>query len=177
MVLTSLIIALAGEEFKDKCVSMKDWFINLTMMPSYFGAKPIDGVYWTLGIEIIFYVLVAVTKTSKKQNDIEKLSLIWIIVSVITNILLVYNKNSILKTLRILCITEYSQLFIIGIIMKLLYKKENTKLSYIIILLCFINQYIALEINYTVFVLIFTIIFYIVIVKKYVYQKKLIIVL
>lgn len=172
MFLTSLIIALAGEKFNDRCVSMKDWFINLTMVPSYFGAKPIDGVYWTLGIEIIFYVLVAVIITSKKQNNIEKLSLIWIVVSVITNTLLVYNKNSILKALRILCITEHSQLFIIGIIMKLLYKKENTKLSYIIILLCFINQYIALGINYTVFVLIFTIIFYIIIVKKIRISKK-----
>ena len=56
--------------------------------------------------------------------------------------------------------------------MKLLYKKENTKLSYIIILLCFINQYIALGINYTVFVLIFTIIFYIIIVKKICISEK-----
>ena len=39
-------------------VSVKDFFLNLTMVPMYLGAKNIDGAYWTLSCELAFYLFV-----------------------------------------------------------------------------------------------------------------------
>ncbi len=38
--------------------SIKDFFINLTMIQYYFKVKDIDGPFWTLILELNFYVLV-----------------------------------------------------------------------------------------------------------------------
>ncbi|QBE62763.1 acyltransferase family protein [Pseudoduganella lutea] len=35
------------------------WLFNMTMMPGSFGVPFLDGSYWSLGIEIKFYVLIA----------------------------------------------------------------------------------------------------------------------
>src|SRR5690606_11318477 len=40
-------------------LSAIDILLNLTMVPQYLGASFVDGVYWTLGVEIKFYVLLA----------------------------------------------------------------------------------------------------------------------
>lgn len=38
-------------------VSVKDAFINLTMLQRYFGAKHVDNSYWTLSYELGFYMI------------------------------------------------------------------------------------------------------------------------
>lgn len=40
--------------------TLKQYLANLTMAPDIFGQEPIDGVYWTLTIELSFYVFVLV---------------------------------------------------------------------------------------------------------------------
>jgi peptidoglycan/LPS O-acetylase OafA/YrhL len=40
-----------------KPFSATDVLLNLTMIPSAFGAQPAEGLYWTLQIELSFYVL------------------------------------------------------------------------------------------------------------------------
>jgi peptidoglycan/LPS O-acetylase OafA/YrhL len=40
-------------------VTPLDWLANLTMLPVVFGAKPVDGVYWSLWYEIAYYAAVA----------------------------------------------------------------------------------------------------------------------
>ena len=39
-------------------VSFRDYVLNLGMLPSWFGAEYVDGVYWTLETELYFYLLV-----------------------------------------------------------------------------------------------------------------------
>lgn len=39
----------------DKVVPLSTGLLNLTMIQSLFGVHPVDGVYWTLEIELIFY--------------------------------------------------------------------------------------------------------------------------
>lgn len=41
-------------------VSGKDFFLNFTMLQMYLGADFVDGAYWTLACEVLFYVLVLV---------------------------------------------------------------------------------------------------------------------
>lgn len=41
-------------------MSWHTYLWNLTMIPRSFGASPVDGVYWTLGIELRFYLLIGI---------------------------------------------------------------------------------------------------------------------
>ena len=41
-------------------ISYKQYFSNLTMLNDYFGVKDLDGVYWTLQVELKFYCCIFV---------------------------------------------------------------------------------------------------------------------
>ena len=166
MILTTVVMIIAGDEFKSKVCNLKEWIINLTMFPGYFNQKPVDGVYWTLGVEILFYAIIWFLMVIKKRQKIEVFSFIWLIISLITNLMLIRFDNVLLKGLRIIGITQYCQLFITGIIMCLLYKKEKSKITYVTLILCIVNQFIALGIKYTIFLCLFNVVFYFIIVRR-----------
>lgn len=46
------IAALPGRE-----TSVRDALLNLTMVPSVFAAAPVDVVYWSLTVEVFFYII------------------------------------------------------------------------------------------------------------------------
>lgn len=53
-------------------------FLNLTMLPQFFGVSPVNGAYWTLAVELVFYglcVLLAITVGIKNLNIIGILSI------------------------------------------------------------------------------------------------------
>lgn len=47
-----------GEPWRD--IGWEDWAINFTMVQEAFGASNLDGVYWTLYMELKFYLLIGV---------------------------------------------------------------------------------------------------------------------
>jgi peptidoglycan/LPS O-acetylase OafA/YrhL len=51
---------------KDAFVGWFDILLNFTMLPGLFGANPVDGVYWTLQYEIIFYGIILIFISLKK---------------------------------------------------------------------------------------------------------------
>jgi len=56
MVATTLVVTFWGNP--DMKVSPVQFLANLTMIPGLFDQRPVDGVYWTLTIELTFYLLV-----------------------------------------------------------------------------------------------------------------------
>lgn len=59
MLLTAVVVALFGERIGIG-VTLKQVLVNLTMVPLLLGQQPVDGVYWTLLYEVLFYVAVFV---------------------------------------------------------------------------------------------------------------------
>ncbi|EPP0980779.1 acyltransferase [Vibrio cholerae] len=45
--------------FTKEVFTINEILINFTMLQSFFNVKSIDGVYWTLAIEIIFYLMIS----------------------------------------------------------------------------------------------------------------------
>ena len=50
------ILLIGGKHFS---ASLSQYLINMTMLNGFFDVPSIDGVYWTLFVEIKFYFLVA----------------------------------------------------------------------------------------------------------------------
>ncbi len=63
-------------------VSLKRLLINLTMLQHVFRVKDIDGAYWTLYIEIIFYFLMFILYLLKQLKKIEWWVFAWILVAI-----------------------------------------------------------------------------------------------
>jgi peptidoglycan/LPS O-acetylase OafA/YrhL len=54
--ITTVVILIWGQPVF--AVTAPQFFANLTMVPQLLGQAPIDGVYWTLTVELIFYLAI-----------------------------------------------------------------------------------------------------------------------
>lgn len=64
-------------------IGIKDYLLNLSMISGYFKVRQVDGVYWTLLIEIKFYFLVFLLLLVKKIDHLEAALWGWLAVSVV----------------------------------------------------------------------------------------------
>ena len=58
-------------------LSLHDALWNLTLAPAWFGAQPIDGAYWTLGVELNFYLLVGLCLLLPRLLCVDRVLLVW----------------------------------------------------------------------------------------------------
>ena len=57
---------------------------NATMVPSLFGATAIDGVYWTLELELRFYALVFLLILTRQVAHLERWLYIWLALCILS---------------------------------------------------------------------------------------------
>ena len=79
VVLTSLVRGIIGNE----APSMGTFMINLTMVPSLAGIEYVDGVYWTLFVEIKFYLLVFLVLVSGTMRHVERWVAVWLLANIV----------------------------------------------------------------------------------------------
>ncbi|PZF59453.1 hypothetical protein DEI81_13765 [Curtobacterium sp. MCBD17_013] len=58
IVITATVVAVVG--LPGQQASPRDLILNFTMIQSAFGVQNVDGAYWTLSVELVFYVIAAV---------------------------------------------------------------------------------------------------------------------
>ena len=81
VIITSAMVLLLPELAPSEIagqLSTKVILANLTMMPEFLGQPFVDGVYWTLQIEIRFYFLVFLMLVLKLQQRVQQLLWIWL---------------------------------------------------------------------------------------------------
>ncbi|WP_417411666.1 acyltransferase family protein [Hoeflea sp.] len=87
-----------------------EWLANLTMLAPMFGAEFMDGAYWSIVIEIIFYGWVVIglfTGFLPRHTDIA--AAIWMLLVMVNNTML----GS--RPVELLFLTEYGSYFALGI--------------------------------------------------------------
>lgn len=57
MTVTTIYMALI---FPERMPTVKQFLLNITMIPTLLGSTAIDGVYWTMPKELIFYIIFAI---------------------------------------------------------------------------------------------------------------------
>lgn len=122
--MTFVLILLAGSpQFS---ASFRQYFINMTMLSAFIGVPAIDGVYWTLYLELRFYVLVALVLAFGAINRAERLVAMWLVIS--WGLVIWPN-----RLLEYLLIVDYSAYFIAGATFFLVYSKGITSARLIIL--------------------------------------------
>ncbi|MBS0514178.1 MAG: acyltransferase [Proteobacteria bacterium] len=95
--------------------SFGQYLANMTMLSGFFNVPSIDGVYWSLFVEIRFYLMVAVLLTFGMIEKAQIFIVGWIICSILLEIFPV-------ERLQTLLITEYSPYFAAGATYFLIWK-------------------------------------------------------
>jgi len=63
--------------------TLSQYLVNMTMLSEFFQVPPIDGAYWSLFVEIKFYLLVAALLFLRQIRHAEKFFVIWLAASLI----------------------------------------------------------------------------------------------
>ncbi len=152
VLITSSFMALM---MPDRLRSLKDILLNFTMFPTYLGAKAVDGVYWTLPLEILFYVCFAVLMIKKLRPHLLKILYIWVALMVGISVLGFFGITPLpLKALRILLIAQRGECFIMGLVVALWQKHKKIVLIPLIVL-CSVNSFLNMGIGPTIWTICF----------------------
>lgn len=79
MSLTALVITLSPY-YTYHPVTALQYFANLTMFQHWMYIEDMDGVYWTLAVEMCFYILIFGVFIFKKQHHIERIGIAWMVI-------------------------------------------------------------------------------------------------
>lgn len=64
--------------------------VNLTMLPQWFGVKYVDGAYWSLAVELQFYLLVWLALVTGWFSRAERLLFVWLLLGTIDAVRPIY---------------------------------------------------------------------------------------
>jgi len=116
MLITTLVLYTSGQH-----VDLRQLIGNATMVPQYVGVEMIDGVYWTLAVEIKFYVLVWLLIVTRQIGRLEIALYIWLALTAVAEI---FDVGSILRSAIIF---PYGAHFAAGGLFYLVYESGWTR--------------------------------------------------
>ena len=118
-----------------------DYIVNLTMVQYYFKVPNMDGPYWTLIIELLFYALMLIIYVSKKTDKIELIGFVLLLVSLIKQCYLKTRFPYLAQSIdTYFPLINHFPLFLAGIIFyKIKFDKAN-RLRILSLVLCFCTQ-------------------------------------
>ncbi len=128
VLLTSLVLWLAGGRME--APSPGRIAANLTMLQEFFGVPSVDGVYWTLEVELLFYALALAVFSAGLLPRAHFLVAGWLALSA----LLFYSPlgadhadgRSLVGKLSRLLILEYAPFFATGILFYRIHRRQGT---------------------------------------------------
>lgn len=125
---------------------LKDYLINLTMFQYYFNIKDIDGVYWTLIIELLFYLFILIVYLSKKLLKIEIICFFLVLACLVYGtVIRAFAPDVYGKLAEYLPIIVYFPLFAAGIVFYKIKFYKATSYRFFLLLLCLITQIFLFE--------------------------------
>lgn len=123
-------------------LSITQYLANLTMFQHYFQVNDIDGSYWTMIIEMVFYLFIILLLSLKQSKYILQISLIILSMIGVYSFVLDSYFPSIQDHLVYWCrLYSHFPLFVAGIIFyQIQQQKGKWFINYILLAACFIVQ-------------------------------------
>ncbi|MBP9837610.1 MAG: acyltransferase [Proteobacteria bacterium] len=135
-------------------VTIRDALINLSMIPEALGVSLVDNCYWSLQVELFFYVLMATLVFSGQRKNL--ILILAILVAADLALLLAWgdSANSLpkpLKALRLLLGLRFLHLFLFGIICY--QRKIDNKWYYLpLLVFCILTSLIEKKIDHSLII-------------------------
>ncbi|MCF7220953.1 acyltransferase family protein [Marilutibacter chinensis] len=122
------IVLFGGDRFS---ASFSQYLVNMTMLSGFVGVPSIDGVYWSLFVELQFYAMVAGVLMIGRISQAQMFLALWLAATILLELFPV-------APLRFLLITDYAAYFIAGAAAFLIWSRGSSWLRYGMIGICFI---------------------------------------
>ncbi len=115
------------------------YLANMTMFQHYFRVPDLDGPYWTMIVEMLFYLLMLALFKLNLLKHIRAIGFL-ICLAVLTNLIIV--KSGLLRNYSFICpLLDHFPLFYAGIIFyKIFIKAVKSNINYLILAFCLVLQ-------------------------------------
>ena len=100
---------------------------NLTMAPALFGFPGLDGSYWSLQYELVFYALAALAVLGLNIPRLEISCLVWLGCAI--GIRIFWPDPT--RLIQLLTAARFAHLFIIGVMLHCLHKGQSSSLTWV----------------------------------------------
>lgn len=156
--ITSLV-ALPG-----RIESRRVVLVNLTMFQGFLNIPDVDGAYWSLAMELAFYLLIALAAWLKWLKHAEIMGSIWLALAVLLQLTGITFQNPVLAVFK-LFFRDYAAFFVLGMMFYKLHKQDHWR-NHLIIGLCLAYETIFLGWLNAGAMLLFIAIFYLLVYGK-----------
>ncbi|MEC3966161.1 acyltransferase [Flagellimonas halotolerans] len=101
---------------------------NLTMLNGFFNIEYVDGVYWSLLVELKFYILIGALLLLRKLKYLEPVIYVWLAISIYFLIASQTTQwNVVLSVINFFLIPTWCSYFVAGMLFFLILKDGNIK--------------------------------------------------
>ena len=139
MLLTQTVVWLSGTT--DIAVTWREAFVNLTMLAEPLHARLVDNVYWSLLIELQFYVIMLGLFLANWLRHIERLVIPWLVLQIIAAGWAAVAHRAIPQMLAVVFLLKYAHLFLAGILCYRIRFVGPSTARHILLLCCLITEF------------------------------------
>jgi peptidoglycan/LPS O-acetylase OafA/YrhL len=97
------------------------YLINMTMLQGLIGFEHLDGVYWTLTHELIFYFWICILMLCRKMHRLERVFLFWLLLAAL-NYIANANGFYIRNSVQVVFLVNYVGFFAMGAMLCLMHR-------------------------------------------------------
>jgi peptidoglycan/LPS O-acetylase OafA/YrhL len=134
VILTFFVVTVAGLPGRE--VRLSEALFNLTMLHSFFNIRPVDDVYWTLNLELSFYIIMFIIYKYGFLKHIDLIARGWLLLMIL-NVILEQQFHLVLDTrIQTFLLLKYGNLFIVGMMFYKIHKEGFSYKRYAMIAAC-----------------------------------------
>jgi len=126
LIITSLVIWFFGQDLF--IITGNQVFFNFTMLQGFFKIPHVDGVYWSLLVELKFYILMGILLLFNKIKYVEWFALFLLAIAVLYLFLPFENAPFLLRIIYYFTFPEWNAYFVAGMFFFLIWKNNCQKL-------------------------------------------------
>jgi len=156
--LTFLATSVAGLAIHQ--VSLTDAVINLSMLQSLFYVPDVDGVYWTLILELCFYVLIFMLHRARLLPFVNRIIVGWLLLQVAAYALHNVFHVVVPDRLETVLLLRYAHLFAAGIMFYKIWKEGASIAWYATVFACLGVHWVLYDFKSFAAVALFFVVFY-----------------
>ncbi|MFC3419954.1 acyltransferase family protein [Salinicoccus hispanicus] len=163
--LTFLIVSLASAE--SLRTTFPEAMVNLTMLQDFIPAvKNVDGVYWTLRVEMTFYIIMAILLSMGLVKKTMVIAGTWLAASTFIRMMNAALATDLTAFIEKYSMSNYSQMFIIGMMFYCIWQHGGSKRYYGMITLAIGYDFIFEGITNGLFSILFVILFQLILMNR-----------
>lgn len=134
----AILTALTALALEAEGPSLGKVVSNLSMLQVFVRKANLDDSYWSLAIELCFYVAIAILFRLRLARRFEICALIWAAAMVFAQFLGEIYQFRIVRFVRDLTLMNYGQFFVLGICLYRVAAKEASALTWVVVCVSFL---------------------------------------